>query len=195
VEDRNIFAPEGIGPARVACFIRPDKESGELMFVAAGSVRHGEFEEARPWEILHSFEQAVADQLYPSAHERVILETLRRKNSVTGTLLTDGAHVMVANFADERASVGMHINCASAAPVEVVLLHDRLRREFIDKRHDFVADCCDGAFIWEKDKPAFKPFLLPKPVKLPAWADWLANALVAGILALFGFGFYWFVVR
>ena len=36
-EDRNIFAPEGIGPARVACFIRPDKESGELMFVAAGS--------------------------------------------------------------------------------------------------------------------------------------------------------------
>ena len=26
-EDRNIFAPEGIGPARVACFIRPDKES------------------------------------------------------------------------------------------------------------------------------------------------------------------------
>ena len=21
-----------------------------------------------------------------------------------------------------------------------------------------VADCCDGAFIWEKDKPAFKPF-------------------------------------
>ena len=29
-EDRNIFAPEGIGPARVACFIRPDKESGRV---------------------------------------------------------------------------------------------------------------------------------------------------------------------
>ena len=46
-EDRNIFAPAGFGPARVACFIRPDKESGRLMFVAAGSVRHGDFEEAR----------------------------------------------------------------------------------------------------------------------------------------------------
>ena len=194
-EDRNIFAPEGIGPARVACFIRPDKESGELMFVAAGSVRHGEFEEARPWELLHSFEQTLADQHYLSAHERVILDTVKRKNSLTNIVLTDGAHVMLANFADERASVGMHINCASASPVEVALLHDRLRREFIDKRHDYVTDCCDGAFIWPEDKPAFKPFALPEPVKLPAWADWLANAVVAGILALFGFGFYWFVVR
>ena len=134
-EDRNIFAPEGIGPARVACFIRPDKESGELMFVAAGSVRHGDFEEARPWELLHSFEPTVADQHYRSAHERVILDTLGRKNSLTRIVLTDGAHVMLATFTDERASVGMHINCASASPVEVALLHDRLRREFIDKRH------------------------------------------------------------
>ena len=199
VEDRNIFAPEGVGPSRVACFIRPDKESGKLMFVAAGSVRgsvrHGEFEEARPWELLHSFEQTVADQIYPSAHERVILDTLRRKNSMTGIALTDGAHVLVANFADERASVGMHINCASASPIEVALLHDRLRREFIDKRHNYVIDFCDGAFIWPEDKPAFKPFALPDPVKLPAWADRLANALVAGIFALFGLGFYWFVVR
>ncbi len=194
-EDRNIFAPEGIGPARVACFIRPDQESGELMFVAAGSVRHGEFEEARPWELLHSFEQTVADQIYPSAHERVILDTLGRKNSMTRIVLTDGAHVMLANFADERTSVGMHINCASASPVEVALLHDRLRREFIDKRHHYVTDCCDGAFIWPEDKPAFKSFSLPEPVKLPAWADWLANAVVAGILALSGFGFYWFVAR
>jgi len=194
-EDRNIFAPEGIGPARVACFIRPHKESGELMFVAAGSVRHGEFEEARPWELLHSFEQKVADQIYPSPHERVILDMLKRKNSMTGIALTDGAHVLLANFTDERASVGMHINCASAPPVEVALLHDRLRREFIDKRHNYVIDCCDGAFIWPEDKPAFKSFSLPEPVKLPAWADRLANALVAGIFAVFGFGIYWFVVR
>jgi len=194
-EDRNIFAPEGIGPARVACFIRPDKESGELMFVAAGSVRHGAFEEARPWELLHSFEPTVADQHYRSAHERVILDTVGRKNSLTRIVLTDGAHVMLATFDDERASVGMHINCASASPVDVALLHDRLRREFMDKRHHYVTGCCEGAFVWPKDKPAFIPFVLPKPAKLPAWADWLANALVAGILALFGFGFYWFVVR
>jgi len=194
-EDRNIFAPEGIGPARVACFIRPDKESGKLMFVAAGSVRHGDFEEARPWELLHFFEPTVADQHYWSALWRVILDTLGRKNSLSRIVLTDGAHVMLATFTDERASVGMHLNCASASPVEVALLHDRLRREFIDKRHDYVSGCCDGAFTWSKDKPGFKPFVLPKRAKLPAWADWLANALVAGILALFGFGFYWLVVR
>ncbi|MGA9548527.1 MAG: hypothetical protein WBS14_12740, partial [Rhodomicrobium sp.] len=152
-DDRNIFAPEGFGPARVACFIRPDKESGELMFVAAGSVRHGDFEEARPWELLLSFEQTVADQHYWSAQGRVILETLRRKNTLSRIVLTDGAHVMLATFADLRKSVGMHINCASASPVEVALLHDRLRREFIDKRHHYVTDCCDGDFIWEKDKP------------------------------------------
>ena len=49
-EDRNLFAPDGIGPARVACYIRPDEKTGVLQFVAAGSVRHGDFEEARPWE-------------------------------------------------------------------------------------------------------------------------------------------------
>ena len=194
-EDRNIFAPEGIGPARVACFIRPDKESGRLMFVAAGLARHGEFEEARPWELLHSFEPTLADQHYLSAHERVILDTVKRKNSLTNIVLTDGAHVMLATFTDDRASVRMHINCASASPVEVALLHNRLHREFIDKRLDYVTDCCDGAFIWPEDKPAFKSFALPEPVKLPAWADWLANAVVAGILALSGFGFYWFVAR
>ena len=141
------------------------------------------------------FEPTLADQHYLSAHERVILDTVKRKNSLTRIVLTDGAHVMLATFTDDRASVGMHINCASASPVEVALLHNRLRREFIDKRHDYVTDCCDGAFIWPEDKPAFKPFALPEPVKLPAWADWLANAVVAGILALSGFGFYWFVVR
>jgi hypothetical protein len=41
--------------------------------------------------------------------------------------------VMLANFADERPSVPMHLNCAESAPAEVALLHDRLHREFILK--------------------------------------------------------------
>ena len=49
-EDRNLMAPGGIGRVRVSCFIRPDAE-GVLQFVAVGSVRHGAFEEARPWEV------------------------------------------------------------------------------------------------------------------------------------------------
>ena len=156
------------------------------MFVAAGSVRHGEFEEARPWELLHSFEQTVADQIYPSAHERVILDTLGRKNSMTRIVLTDGAHVMLANFADERTSVGMHINCASASPVEVALLHDRLRREFIDKRHHYVTDCCDGAFIWPEGQTCLQ-ILLPcqslsscRPgqigLPMPSWRAFLPSS-------------------
>jgi hypothetical protein len=47
-EDRNLFAPGGISPARVACFIQPDAETGVMQFVSAGLVRHGEFVEARP---------------------------------------------------------------------------------------------------------------------------------------------------
>ena len=58
------------------------------MFVAAGLARHGEFEEARPWELLHSFEPTLADQHYLSAHERVILDTVKRKNSLTNIVLT-----------------------------------------------------------------------------------------------------------
>ena len=50
-EDRNLFAPGGATPARVSCFIRPD-ENGVLQFVSIGPVRHGETEEARPWEKL-----------------------------------------------------------------------------------------------------------------------------------------------
>ena len=105
-EDRNLFAPEGAGPARVACFIRPDEKTGVLQFVSAGSVRHGAFEEARPWELLKSFQSGTADQLYYAASDRAALDLLASKSkSGAGRLLaTDGAQVMLANFADERAS-------------------------------------------------------------------------------------------
>ncbi len=194
VEDRNIFAPDGLGPARVACFVRPDEKTRELMFVAAGSVRHGAFEEARRWATLHTFEIGSADHHYWSAQERVALDVLTAKSRVGKIILTDGAQVLLGNFRDERATMPMHINCASARPVEVDELHDRLRREFIDKRDEYLRKRCNNEIVW-KGRKEFEPFSLPKPVKLPPWADWLANALVAGILGLMGFGFYWFVMR
>jgi hypothetical protein len=73
-EDRNLFAPEGHGPARVACFIKPD-EHGVLQFVCVGSVRHGQFVEARPWDKLKSFERATAEHLYFSAGDRAALDS------------------------------------------------------------------------------------------------------------------------
>ena len=195
-EDRNLFAPEGPGPARVACFIRPDQETGVLQFVAAGSVRHGPFEEARPWELLKSFEKGSADQLYYAGSDRAALDLLASKSkSGAGRLLAaDGAHVMLANFADARASVPTHLNCADASPVEVTLLHDRLHREFIAKRPHVVNEICGGEYIWPKDKPfiAFEP---PAPIVIPRWKARLVDLSIAVVLVLIAWAFYEFVLR
>jgi hypothetical protein len=118
----------------------------------------------------------------------------KSKSGAGRLILTDGAHVMLANFRDERASVATHLNCASASPVEVALLHDHLRREFLVKRDDFVRERCGGDYIWPKDEP-FTPYDLPKPPALPRWLDWLVNASVAALLGLIGFGVYWLVLR
>src|SRR5271165_3917331 len=195
-EDRNLFAPEGPGPARVACFIRPDAETGVLQFVRAGSVRHGSFEEARPWELLKSFEKGAADQLYSTASDRAALDLLASKSkSGAGRLLTaDGALIMLANFADARASVATHLNCADATLTDMALLHDRLHREFIGKRLHLVNELCGGEFVWPKDKPfiAYKP---PAPAIVPRWKARFVDLSIAVVLALVGWAFYEFVMR
>jgi hypothetical protein len=155
-EDRNlIFAPGGVSPARVCCFIRPDKETGELQFVSAGLVRFGEFEKCRPWERLVSFGVAAADQLYFSGSDRQLLDFLgsKSKSGLGRFATTDGGQVMVANFADRSPSLQMHLNCAECAPVEMAMLHDRLEREFIRRRHTLLEERCEGEFVWPKDKP------------------------------------------
>jgi hypothetical protein len=195
-EDRNHFAPEGAGRARVACFIRSDEKSGVLQFVRSGSVRHGAFEEARPWDRLVSFGRETAEQLYASASDRALLDVLASKSkSGAGRLLaTDGAQVMLANFADERPSVPMHLNCAESAPAEVALLHDRLHREFILKRADLLRDKCGGEPVWPKDKP-FAAYEPPAPAVLPRWKVRLADLTIAAVMGLIGWGVYEFVLR
>jgi hypothetical protein len=155
-EDRNpMWAPGGVSPARVYCFIRPDSQTGELQFVSIGLVRFGEFEKARSWHRLVSFGLAAADQLYYSASDRGLIDFLASKSkSGIGRLATaDGGHVMVANFADERASLQMHLNYADCAPAEMAMLHDRLDREFVRKRAVLLQHKCDGEFVWPKEKP------------------------------------------
>lgn len=141
-------------PARVSCFIRPDKD-GVLQFVSVGLVRHGEFEEARPWEALAGFEVSTADRHYYSAGHRALFDALANKSkSGDGRLLTtDGAFVILANFGDERRSMPMHLNCADCAPVEAATLQDRLQFEFIERQRDLIAKRCDGDYVWPKDKP------------------------------------------
>ena len=195
-EDRNLFAPDGIGPARIACFIRPDEKTRVLQFVAAGSVRHGAFEEARPWQLLHSFERSTAEQHYYAPHERALIDTLANKSkSGLGRLLAnDGAHVLLANFSDERRSVPMHLNCAEASPAEVVLLHDLLLREFIDRRGDIVREHCGSEFVWPPGKP-FIVWKAPAPAVVPRWKARMVDLSIAAILALIGWGFYEYVLR
>jgi hypothetical protein len=190
-EDRNLFAPEGAGPARVACFIRPDKETGVLQFVTTGSVRIGSFEEARPWETLKSFEKASADQLYYTASDRAALDLLagKSKSGVGRLLAADGALVMLANFADARASVATHLNCADATLTDMAMLHDRLHREFIARRANAINELCGSEHIWPKDKPfiAYEP---PALAIMPRWKARLVDLSIALVLALIAWGLY-----
>ena len=194
VEDRNIFAPQGGGQARVTCFIRPDEKTGTLQFVATGSVRHGAFEEARPWELLQSFAISSADQHYYSATDRVLRDVLasKSKSGAARLLMTDGAHVLLANFADERASMPMHLNCADATPVEVGLLHDWLRREFVDRRVDLVLERCDGTFLWPRDK-AFEAYRPEQSAPPEPWKGWIENAGVILLVGLIIAGIIYFI--
>jgi hypothetical protein len=192
-EDRNHFAPGGIDRARIACFIQPD-EVGVLQFVAAGSVHHGAFVEARPWEALHSFGVAAAEQLYRAGSDRALLEVFASK-SKTGAgrmLSTDGAQVMLANFPDRHASLPMHLNCAEASLVEMAVLHDRLQRAFIDQRTNFIHERCCG--IWPSDEPfiAYEP---PARPDQPSWVVWLVDLSIVFVLGFTGFGLYWLITH
>ena len=164
--------------------------------MSVGAVRHGAFEEARPWEKLVSFGVDKADQHYYSAGDRTLLDMLsgKSKSGVGRLLATDGAFVILANFADERRSVPMHLNCADCLPVEAAMLHDRLRFEFLDRRLDLVAEQCGGEFTWSEDRPfaAHSPAVAPR---LPRWVVRLVDLSIAAMLALIGWGLYKFVLR
>jgi hypothetical protein len=194
-EDRNLFAPGGVTPARVSCFIRPD-ENGVLQFVSVGAVRHGEFEEARPWEALAGFEVSSADKHYRSAAESALLDMLasKSKSGAGRVFTTDGAFVILASFGDERRSMPMHLNCAACKPVEAVMLHDRLRLEFLDRRMALIDERCNGEYVW----PQARPFVAHTPAvsaAAPRWIARLADLLVVVVLGLIAAGFYFLLIR
>jgi hypothetical protein len=143
-----------------------------------------------------SFSVDRADQHYYSARDRALLEVLssKSKSGVGRLLTTDGAFVILANFADEQRSVSMHLNCADCAPVEAAKLHDRLRLEFLDRRQELVSDRCKGDYAWPKDLP----FETHKPIvsaSMPWWLRRLGDVFVLIILGLVGAAFYLLLAR
>jgi len=192
-EDRNLMSTENSGRARISCFIRPD-HAGALQFVASGSVRFGVFEEVRPWEKLVSFTVAKADELYYSTADRALLDivTSRSRSGAARALAADGAFVILANFADERRSVPMHLNCADCTPVEIGMLHDRLRLEFLDRRTGFIERICDGVMVWPNDTPYVAHKAAP-PTSSMRGLTYLLDALIAVGLAFLGIGLFRFL--
>jgi hypothetical protein len=171
VEDRNSFAPDGgwFGSTRVTvrCFIKPDPESGELLFATSRSPKKEEIYQQRPWKNLSSFHGQAARELYHTQEDlqtfNVMKQALAKRLSpkkqgapdmshLVGLLREDDAIVMLAEFDDEHRSVPMHINYATGTQIEIAELHNELFRWFIAKRANFVENICGGEFVWPKDK-------------------------------------------
>lgn len=189
-EDRDVLA---IGkPVRVWCYITPELETGTLLFATTGSVRAGDTHNFRSWELLQGFGHKTARELYHQPRDRLILDALASKMPMTGKYLIDHAVVTTADFADEKQSVPLHLNCGVASDHDRALLHDELRRNFIQERGRFVAKNCRRRtpFIWPDGKTPFSP---PKAAALPRHYEWLATALAVACVGLLALAIAWFV--
>ena len=191
-EDRNLFAPGGFGRARVTCFIRPDV-NGVLQFVSVGPVRHGAHEEARPWEALVSFSVSRADQHYYSASEKALIEVVasRGKSGAGRLVATDGAHVIEASFRDDRPGVSMHLNCAEARLADVAIVHDRLSRDFVTRKTEFLHRLGLAEFRWPDSKPPFVAYQPPAPVAISPWIRHLADLATVAVIVAIAWALYW----
>jgi hypothetical protein len=144
-EDRNLASPEAMRRARVECRIMKDKDTGVLLFVARGTVRHGSFEEGKPWERLRAFSTHAADGLYYTKTQLELRQHIANKGVGAKLALSDSAHVIFAEFLDDTA---LHINCADATPVEIDRLHMVLTREFVGNQPQLVGNICRVAYVW-----------------------------------------------
>jgi hypothetical protein len=73
----------------------------------------------------------------------------------------------------------------------MVLLHDRLHREFITRRDELLTVLCGGESVWPAangEFVAYKPQLSPSR---RSWKDWAADFLIYGaVFGLAGAFFY-----
>jgi hypothetical protein len=189
-EDRNSASPEAMRRARVECRIMKDAVTGVLLFVARGTVRHGAFEEGKPWEHLRGFSNRAADGLYYTKEQLEARQHLGSKSIGGRVALSDGAQVLTAEFVDDTP---LHVNCATASPVDIERLHVALTREFVGNQHILVGNLCRDAFQWPVDDdrvmtydPARKPPVSQTSARvLSETLGWIAAlALIGGIAFL-----------
>jgi hypothetical protein len=147
-ERRNRSSPEATSQAMVECRVMKEAQTGELLFVARGSVRHGLFEEGRPWERLNGFRHEQAEALYYTREQLQIRQHVTKKG-IAQFVLSDGANVILGEFGE--ATPPLHINCAEGSPVDINRLHLALIREFITRKEEFVSKICRDPFLWPKD--------------------------------------------
>jgi hypothetical protein len=144
--DRDAHSPQGVGRARVECRIMKDGATGELLFVARGTVRdpYGKFEEGKPWSRLHGFGEHSAESLYRTKGE-IELRRHAIKSPLAKWALSDNAVVVLAEFQDDRA---IHINCADAPQNDINWLHATLVREFVTNQPVLVGTFSRNGFTW-----------------------------------------------
>jgi hypothetical protein len=189
-EDRNLASPEAMRRARVECRIMKEATTGILLFAARGNVRHGPFEEAKAWEKLTGFSQPTADELYYTKKQLEFRHYFASKSIGAKLALTDNAHVLRAEFAEDTA---LHINCADATPVDIDRLRVALTQKFILSRNALVSNICHGLYEW----PVTDDKVMTYDPARPGWGDhlkrgflfealgWIvAVAVVAGLAAL-----------
>lgn len=147
MEDRDAFSPEGVGRARVECRIMKDGKTGELLFVARGTVRdpHGKFEEGKPWARISGFSKHSAENLYRTKSESEFWRHVTSKNPLTKAALCDGALVLLAEFEDDAP---IHINCADTPQNDIDRLHAALVREFMANQWALVGTLSGNLFKW-----------------------------------------------
>ncbi len=192
-ESRNLASPEAMTRARVECRIMKDATTGVLFFVARGTVRHGSFEEGKPWDRLNGFSQPTADQLYYTKKQLDFRHHLAAKSVGAKLAMSDSAHVLLAEFRDDTA---LHINCADAPPVEIDRLRVALTREFVIRRDELVGDLCRVAYEWpiSDDKVMTHDSARPSPRpegRTKLFVEALGWIVALGIVAALCKGFLW----
>lgn len=167
-----------------------------MLFVARGSVRHGSFEEGKPWERLRGFSKHHAEGLYYTREQLELRQNVAKKG-IAKLAVSDSANVILGEFVEDTP---LHINCADASPVDIERLHVALTREFISSQHETVSALCRVPFHWPKGddrvmsydpgRAGWKQSQTPKGL-----AEALGWIIAVAIIATLGALIVWFLWR